>query len=438
MSSQNLTSVSCDAVLVSAPASGQGKTTVTAAIARRYRLKGKRVRVFKIGPDFLDPMVLERASGAPVYQLDLWMGGEEHCRELLHQAAVEADIILVEGVMGLYDGTPSSADLAQRFGIPVLVVVDGSAMAQTFGAIAYGLTTYQPGVPFTGVLANRVGSATHTTLLKNSLPPALHWFGSLPRDPSLALPERHLGLVQAEEVEDLETRLTCAAQALDPAIDSIASSVNFIAPQSSGSLPQHLAGVRIAVARDAAFSFIYAANLDTLRSMGAELVFFSPLEDSLLPIADSLYLPGGYPELHLQKLCANTGMRDAIRAHHAKDLPIVAECGGMLVLLDQLAGHDGVSFPLWGLLQGEAALQKRFVNLGLHSVHLPEGHFRGHSFHHARMETNMTAKMHSVAQRSLGHAEPIFRKGRLHASFVHLYFPSNALGTAQMFSASKI
>ncbi|MDP1758008.1 MAG: cobyrinate a,c-diamide synthase, partial [Pseudohongiella sp.] len=380
MLSQGLTSATCDAVLVSAPASGQGKTTVTAAMARWNRQQGRRVRVFKTGPDFLDPMVLERASGFPVYQLDLWMGGEDHCREMLYRAASEADVILVEGVMGLHDGTPSSADLAQRFGIPVLAVVDGSAMAQTFGALAHGLATYRPGVPFAGVLANRVGSATHMALLKESLPPGLRWFGALPRDEALALPERHLGLVQAAEVADLEARIDHAAQAIGPLINSIASPVSFAAPPQSEPLPQLLAGVRIAVARDAAFSFIYAANLDTLRNLGAELVFFSPLRDSALPDAHSLYLPGGYPELHLQQLSANTRMRDAVRAHHAKGLPIVAECGGMLVLLDQLAAHDGVPVSMWGLLQGNAALQKRFVNLGLHAVQLPEGLLHGHSF----------------------------------------------------------
>ncbi|MDP2266538.1 MAG: cobyrinate a,c-diamide synthase, partial [Thiobacillus sp.] len=151
----------CPALFVSAPASGQGKTTVTAALARRYRDRGLCVRVFKTGPDFLDPMILERASGNPVYQLDLWMGGAAHCRQLLYDAAGDADLILIEGVMGLFDGNPSSADLAREFGIPILAVIDASAMAQTFGAVAHGLATYRAGLPFAGVLANRVGSAAH-------------------------------------------------------------------------------------------------------------------------------------------------------------------------------------------------------------------------------------------------------------------------------------
>ena len=158
----------CSALFIAAPASGQGKTTVTAALARHHRDQGRVVRVFKTGPDFLDPMMLERASGAPVYQLDLWMGGEAHCRQLLYNAAGEADLILIEGVMGLFDGTPSSADLAALFDIPVLAVIDGSAMAQTFGAIAHGLAHYRAGLPFAGVLANRVASESHYQMLADS------------------------------------------------------------------------------------------------------------------------------------------------------------------------------------------------------------------------------------------------------------------------------
>src|SRR5207245_10378482 len=204
----------CPALLVGAPASGQGTTTACAALARWHRDQGRRVRVFKTGPDFLDPMVLERASGQPVHQLDLWMGGEAHCRTLLYRAASEADLILVEGVMGLHDGTPSSADLALRFGLPVLAVIDGSAMAQTFGAIAHGLATYRPGLRLAGVLATRVGSATPATMLRESLAAGMAWFGALPREEAYALPSRHLGLVQAGEVADLDQRIERAALAL--------------------------------------------------------------------------------------------------------------------------------------------------------------------------------------------------------------------------------
>ena len=180
----------CPALLIAAPASGQGKTSVTAALARLHARQGRRVRVFKCGPDFLDPMILARASGAPVYQLDLWMIGEAESRRLLWEAAAEADLILIEGVMGLFDGQPSAADLAERFGVPVLGVIDAAGLAQTFGALAYGLAHYRPSLPFAGVLANRSGSLRQTQLIRGSLPAGLAVFGRPPREARIQLARR--------------------------------------------------------------------------------------------------------------------------------------------------------------------------------------------------------------------------------------------------------
>lgn len=427
--------VQCPAVLISAPASGQGKTTATAALARWHRQQGLRVRVFKTGPDFLDPMILERASGQPVYQLDLWMGGEAHCREMLYRAACESDLILVEGVMGLHDGEASSAGLAMRFGLPVLAVIDGSAMAQTFGAIALGLATYRPGLTMAGVLANRVGSESHAQMLRESLPEGMAWFGALPRNEAYGMPSRHLGLVQADEIADLEQRIDQAAQALGRLSPALPLPVSFEPPEPDQSMvhERSLQGVRIAVARDAAFSFLYPANLDTLRELGAELRFFSPLNDVALPEADSLYLPGGYPELHLNQLAHNSAMKAAIHAHHAHGKPLVAECGGMLYLLDSLSDVQGQTAPMLGLMPGKAVLQKRFVNLGMHGVTLPEGAMCGHTFHHASMDSPMTPVASTLPQRQLGKAEGVYRAGRLHASFLHLYFPSNPAAVSALF-----
>jgi cobyrinic acid a,c-diamide synthase len=428
----------CPALFIAAPASGQGKTTVTAALAAHHRGQGRRVRVFKTGPDFLDPMILERASAAPVYQLDLWMGGEEHCRQLLHAAAAEADLILIEGVMGLFDGDRSSADLAALFGIPIVVVIDGSAMAQTFGALAHGLATYRPGLPFAGVFANRVAGERHYEMLAESLPPGLACFGWLPRDADFALPERHLGLVQAAEVADLDARIGRAAAALQALPRRLPAAVSFAAPSlsptASSVRPPALAGVRVAVARDGAFAFLYRANLDLLRELGAELRFFSPLLDGSLPEAEVLYLPGGYPELHLAALAANAPMHAAIRAHHAAGKPLVAECGGMLYLLESLADKEGCRAEMVGLLPGNAKMLGRLANLGLHRVTLPEGELRGHSFHYSQMETPLSPIAISEGARAGRRGEAVYRVGRVHASYLHLYFPSNPEAVAQLFA----
>ncbi len=426
----------CPALFIAAPASGQGKTTVTAALARHHRDRGRKVRVFKTGPDFLDPMILEYASGAPVYQLDLWMGGEDHCRQLLHEAADEADLILIEGVMGLFDGERSSADLATLFGIPVLAVIDGSAMAQTFGALAHGLATYRADLPFAGVFANRVASERHYQMLTESLPAGLTSFGWLAPDADIALPARHLGLVQAAEISDLEKRVACAAATLNGARDVLPPPVSFAAPVQSSVAPL-LAGMRIAVAQDEAFAFVYRANLELLSAMGAEIVTFSPLADDALPVADALYLPGGYPELHLERLQANEPIKRAIRAFHAEGRAILAECGGMLYLLESVTDAQGRRTEMVGLLPGRATMQNKLANLGLHGIDLPEGALRGHTFHYSRMESPLAPIAWSEGARPGRRGEPAYRAGRLHASFLHLYFPSNPLAAARLFAPSK-
>ncbi|RRV22102.1 cobyrinate a,c-diamide synthase [Stutzerimonas nitrititolerans] len=427
-----MNSRSCPALLIAAPASGQGKTTVTAALARLRARQGKRVRVFKCGPDFLDPMILARASGQPVYQLDLWMVGEEESRRLLWQAAGEADLILIEGVMGLFDGNPSAADLARRFGVPVLAVIDGAAMAQTFGALAHGLASFQPDLPFSGVLANRVGSTRHGEILRDSLPEAIRWYGALPRSTDVELPSRHLGLVQADELADLDACLAAAADALEASADvALPPAVSFAAPLSRTVEPL-LQGVRIGVARDAAFAFLYQANLHLLRQLGAELVFFSPLADAALPLVDSLYLPGGYPELHLRALADNQGMAEAIRAHHAAGKPILAECGGMLYLLDGLTDKAGARGAMLGLLPGEARLQPRLTALALQTVELPEGRLRGHTFHHSALETSLQPLALGECPNYKRTAEAVYRQGRLTASYIHFYLPSDPTAAAEL------
>lgn len=426
--------VSCPALLIAAPASGHGKTTFTAALARYHTAQGRRVQVFKTGPDFLDPMVLERASGQPVYQLDLWMGGEAHCRNMLYEAASTSDLILVEGVMGLFDGTPSSADLAQQFGLPVLAVIDASAMAQTFGAIAGGLARHRPDLPFAGVVANRIAGEHHGELVREGMPADIICLAALPRNPDAALPSRHLGLVQADELEDLHARLDAAAETLrDTALAALPAPVKFTKAETTDSHSRLLEGRRIGIAKDAAFSFIYPANLDTLEALGAELRFFSPLTEADIPEVDALWLPGGYPELHLEALSANRSMRQAIRAHWKSGRPMLAECGGMLYCAESLTNAEGNRAGMCGILPGEALMQKRLAGLGMQSAPLPAGTVRGHTFHHSRLENGAEPAMHAERQRG-GRGEAIYMTRGLTASYLHLYFPSNPQATASLFA----
>lgn len=442
---------SCPALLVAAPASGQGKTTVAAALARLHARQGRRVRVFKCGPDFLDPGWLALASGAPAHSLDLWMTGEHDCAQRLWQAAGEADLLIVEGVMGLFDGDPSAADLARRFGLPVLAVVDASAMAGTFGALAFGLANYRSGLPWAGVLANRVGSERHAGMLREALADPRQWLGALPRDPAFELPERHLGLVAAAEALDALVRLDAMADALaktplgqmTPA-ELGRWSVEFETPAAPAadavSLTPLLQGKTVAVARDAAFCFIYPANLDCLRSLGAQLVFFSPLGDTRLPACDAVWLPGGYPELHAARLAGNRGLRDSLRAHVAAGRAVWAECGGMMALFEQLRTADGRDHTLWGLLPGRVTMQPRLAALGPQQLVLHGQVLRGHTFHYSTCETTLAVQARTSRPgnpQTADQGEAFYARGSLRASYFHAWFASNPQAVAGLFAPQE-
>lgn len=419
--------------LVSAVASGQGKTTVTAALARKLVRRGIRVRVFKTGPDFLNPMLLERASGAPVHTLDLWIVGLEACRQQLAQAASDADVILIEGVMGLYDGVPSSADLARAFGVPVLAVIDASAMAQTAGALVLGLRDYGP-VDLAGVIVNRVGSSDHAHMVAAALRD-VPLLATLPRQ-SASLPERHLGLVQPDEVTGLDTLLDQLAEQLVLNDDTWnllrPTQLTSVAPVAP--LTADLAGKTIAVARDAAFAFLHPANLDCLRALGATLTFYSPLANAPVPdAADAVYLPGGYPELHAETLSNAARWQGSLRAAHADGLPILAECGGMMALADTLTDQQGVTWKMAGLLPGNVQMQTRLGGLGSQGVATAHGQLRGHTFHYSRLESTILPAALAIKHPSGDAGEAIYRVGSLTASYFHAYFPSCPAAVAALF-----
>ncbi|WCN08562.1 cobyrinate a,c-diamide synthase [Marinomonas mediterranea] len=434
--------VTCPALFLTAPASNQGKTTITAALARHYSKLGKTVRVFKTGPDYLDPLILAQASGNPVEQLDIWMAGEAYCQERLFLAAKEADLILVEGAMGMFDGEPSSADLAACFGIPMAIVMDVKGMAQTAAAIANGLATFREDITIAGLIANRCGSERHAQLIRDALPETVPLLAALKRDEEVTLPERHLGLVQAEEVtQELEQRFDAAVdwlrQSDDKGLLSLPEPVVFSAPDHSyeaSVVEPILSGKTIAVAKDIAFSFIYQANLDALERLGAKVCFFSPLHDSRLPQCDAVWLPGGYPELHAHKLAENTSIQTELSAFFETGKPILAECGGMLYCFESLTDLEQNTLPMLGILQGQGAMRGKRGCQGMQTADCPQGAIRAHAHHRSRSANTPEPVGYGRRQRHPAPGEPIYQVKGLTASYLHFFFPSNLTAIAAIFS----
>jgi cobyrinic acid a,c-diamide synthase len=424
--------VNAPAFLISAIASGQGKTTATAALARHHRQQGRRVHVFKTGADFLDALVLERAVGRAVHVLDLWMVGEEECRRLLRAARSAADLVLIEGVMGLYDGTPSSADLARGLDLPVLAIIDVSAMAQTVGAVALGLRDFGP-VRLAGVIANGVASAGHAAMVSAALR-EVPLVATLPRLAS-SLPERHLGLVPPADSAEIEAQLESLGRSIridEHAWDAVTRAsaardamCNDPPPSRAPAHERPLTGRLVGIARDAAFAFLYPANVDCLESLGARVCFFSPLADEPVPSgADAVFLPGGYPELHAEPLSAAHKFQDSIRAAHERAVPILAECGGMMALAESLGDTQGRQWPMAGILPGYTRMQPRLAALGLQAWTTIRGELRGHTFHYSTFSTRLEGSAQTRAYPGDAPGETIYRCGSLTASYFHAYFPS--------------
>ncbi|QXT41099.1 cobyrinate a,c-diamide synthase [Jannaschia sp. J12C1-MA-4] len=387
-------------LLVSAPSSGTGKTTVMLGLLRALRDDGLEVQPFKSGPDYIDPAFHMAASGRASFNIDTWaMDGA-----LIDAIATEAegaDICVAEGSMGLYDGVATrgqsgfgtSAETAQRMGWPVVLVIDAGGQAQSAAATALGFQAYNPELPIAGVILNRVASPRHERLIRRGMDHAgLEVLGVLPRRGDLTLPERHLGLIQAVEHPDLEAAITGYAAFLRENVDLGAIRAAAAAGPSvaSGSLPRPPAQ-RIALARDAAFSFTYPHLLKAWRAAGAEILPFSPLADEAPSAeADLVWLPGGYPELHAGALAAASTFRDGLR-RHAESKPVHGECGGYMALGAGLIDKEGVRHEMAGLLGLETSYEKRKFNLGYRRAVLSEtmpglaagSVLRGHEFHYS-------------------------------------------------------
>jgi cobyrinic acid a,c-diamide synthase len=424
--------------MISAPASGTGKTTVMLGLLRALTDDGLRVQPFKSGPDYIDPAFHRAASGLPSFNLDSWAMGDALMDAIAAQGA-GADMVLAEGSMGLYDGVAtrgasghgSSAELAARMGWPVVLVVDVSGQAQSAAAVALGFQRYNPDLPFAGVILNRVASPRHERLIRLGMEQAgLTVLGALPRRGDLALPERHLGLVQAVEHPDLDAAIVGYAAFLRAHVDLGALKAAARAGRMAqvGALPKPPAQ-RIALAQDAAFSFTYPHLLAGWRNAGAQVIPFSPLADEAPDAhADLVWLPGGYPELHAGRLAAATTFRNALQ-NHAKTRPIHGECGGYMALGAGLIDKDGVRHEMAGLLGLVTSYEKRKMHLGYRRAELlapMAGHgagtaLRGHEFHYSTIVEQPDTPLARVTDADGADVpETGSRKGHVTGTFFHL------------------
>lgn len=390
-------------LLIAAPRSGSGKTTITLGLQRAFARRGLTVRGIKCGPDYIDPAFHAAATGAPSCNLDSFAMSDDLVAGLACEAAGQSDIILAEGSMGLFDGvraahghTGASADIAARCGWPVILVIDVSGQAQSAAAIALGCMTYDPRITIAGVILNKVASPRHRRLVEDGMKRiGLTVFGAVPREASLILPERHLGLVQAGETDDLMARLDALAAAVSDAVDLdavlAAAGATTISGAGLAGAPVPAPGRRIAVARDAAFSFIYPHVEAGWRGEGAAIVAFSPLADEAPPDdCDACWLPGGYPELHAARLAEAKAFKAGL-ARFAETRPVHGECGGYMVLGEAIEAADGIRYPMVGLLPVVTSFAKRRMSLGYRVVTTsgesalgPAGsRLTGHEFHYA-------------------------------------------------------
>ncbi|GJD50943.1 Hydrogenobyrinate a,c-diamide synthase [Methylobacterium crusticola] len=429
-------------LLIAAARSGSGKTTVTLAVLRALRRRGIAVAGAKCGPDYIDPAFHAAATGRPSFNLDSFAMDGALLDAVAAQAGAGAALVVAEGSMGLFDGVEAeegrsgaNADVAARFGWPVVLVLDVSGAAQSAAATALGVRAYDPRLRLAGVILNKVASPRHRRLVEAGLARVgLPVLGALPRDAGLVLPERHLGLVQAGETADLAARLDALADLAEASLDLdaiLAAAAGHVPPAAPASLPAP-PGRRIAVARDAAFSFVYPHLEAGWRAAGADLHAFSPLADEAPPPGcDACWLPGGYPELHAGRLAGASAFLGGLR-DFARTRPVHGECGGYMVLGETLEDADGTTHAMAGLLPVATSYARRRLHLGYRLATLladgplgpAGGRLVGHEFHYAGEVTGVPdaavalARVTDAEGRALGLAG--HRRGLVSGSFFHL------------------
>lgn len=419
--------------LIAAPHSGAGKTTVTLGLLRALNKRGHPTQPFKCGPDFIDPIHHTAAAGRPSINLDQYMMSPAHIRELYRRHTADADIAITEGVMGLFDGARkregSSAHLAALLQLPVILILNAKAMAYSAAALLFGLKNFDPALRIAGVIFNFVDTDTHYRLLQEAAEDVgITALGHLPTNSNQHIPSRHLGLETADAAEAIAAAARHIEQHLD--IDAILAAGRSARPEAKPSEPAALPtpttgrGYKtILVARDAAFLFLYPENLRRLEAFG-QLQFFSPLTDVHLPPGDLLYLPGGYPELHLEQLANNQSLWQDIRTFAANGGRILGECGGMMVLGRSITDESGRSWPAAGLLDMATTIKDKKLSLGYRTLTLNNQTLKGHEFHYSQFTNDPIGTANITVQNARGQTipAPVFYQQNIFASYMHFYW----------------
>lgn len=425
--------------LLAAPSSGSGKTTLTLGLLRALARRGLAVQPFKCGPDYLDTHHHSQAAGRPSLNLDLFMASPAHAQATYARYTHAADVAVVEGVMGLFDGAErmqgSSAAVAELLNLPIILVVNAKAMAYSVAPLLFGFKNFYPGIRLVGAIFNFVNTASHYQFLQEACADVgVEALGYLPNNPAFTIPSRHLGLSIAAEVQQ-EAVVEALAELLPQTVDldrllaltSQAAPALPSGPAAASHIPSHPARPRIAVARDAAFTFTYFQNLQALAEVG-EVTCFSPLTDAALPPGtDLLYLPGGYPELFAETLSQNTDMRASVAAYCAGGGATYAECGGLMYLGQHIITSQGQALEMVGTLPCTTSMAEAKLTLGYRTVEWNGLMLKGHEFHYSQLADYGLVVEPARISSARGAVVPVqlYRQGNVLASYVHLYWADN-------------
>jgi cobyrinic acid a,c-diamide synthase len=427
--------LSLSAIVVAGTHSGVGKTSITLGLIGALRRRGLTVQPFKVGPDFIDPLHHERASGRPPRNLDGWMLSPKTNLQRFARATADADVAVIEGVMGLFDGSEgrsdrgSTAEMAKLLQLPVVLVIDAGAMARSAAALIHGYATFDPDLRVGGVILNNVGGQVHADMIRDAVAGAFPILGAVPRDPDLVVPERHLGLHLPHESREQYVDKLAALIDEHVDIDNLLNAGHIERVAVPPALAMHEPTVRVGVARDEAFCFYYADNLELLEQAGADLIEFSPIADPFPDKLEGLYIGGGYPELYATELADNGAAKDAIRDFAANGGPIYAECGGLMYLAEHLELKEG-TYPLCGVLpfstRMPAPLKIAYVEVKTTGGLFGRGSTaRGHVFHHSEITGERTSnRCYQVLTNRGDQSEEGYSVGNVLASYAHLHFAS--------------